>query len=48
MELLNIIKYEYRMTTKEAKNYLKNIDFKTKEELKKGYYNNSKKCFYTD
>lgn len=48
MDILNIIKYEYGMNTKDAKNYLKNINNKTKEELKRGYYNNMKKSFYTD
>ena len=48
MKILDIIKYEYGLTTEEAKNYLKTIDNKTKEELKKGFYKNAKKCFYED
>lgn len=48
MKILDIIKYEYGLTTEEAKKYLKTIDNKTKEELKKGFYKNAKKSFFED
>lgn len=48
MNLLNIIKYEYGLTTQEAKTYLKNVDEKTKTALIEGYNKQAKKCFYND
>ena len=48
MSIVDIIKIEYGMTTKEAKEYNKKIDSKTRIALINGFNNNSKKCFYND
>lgn len=48
MKLLEIVKSDYGMTTKEAKEYIKTIDNKTKQALKNGFYSNAKITFYED
>ena len=48
MKLLEIVKYNFGFTNKEAKNYIKSIDEKTKEALIAGYNQETKKAFYED
>ena len=48
MTLLEIVKYNFGFTNKEAKNYIKSIDEKTKEALITGHNQEVKKAFYED
>jgi hypothetical protein len=48
MKLIEIVKNNYGMTTKEAKNYIKTINEETKKALFDGFYKNAKKSFYND
>lgn len=53
MEFINIIKYNYGMTTKQAKNYIKEtkqngLFEKIKNELVKGYKQQATEIFYND
>lgn len=48
MKIIDIIKYNYGFTTKQAKEYLKTIDNKTIKALQKGFENEVKKSFYND
>ena len=48
MELLEIIKNFYGMTTKEAKSYIKTLSEATKIEILKGFKQNAKKAFFED
>lgn len=48
MNLIEIVKYNFGFTTKEAKAYIKTINEQAKENLIKGFEQNAKKCFYED
>ena len=48
MKLIEIVKYNFGFTTKEAKAYIKTINKQTKENLINGFKQNAKKCFYED
>lgn len=48
MKLIEIVKNNYGMTTKEAKEYIKTINEETKKALINGFYQNAKKSFYND
>lgn len=47
-ELINAVQSAYGYNKKEAKDYIKTIDDKSKEELLKGFKRNAKKSFLTD
>lgn len=47
-ELINAVQSAYGYSKKEAKDYIKTIDDKTKEELIKGFKRDAKKSFLTD
>lgn len=48
MKLLEIVKYNFGFTNKEAEDYIKSINEKTKKALIDGYYQETKKAFYND
>lgn len=48
MKIIDIIKYEYGLNTKQAKEYLKNVSQETLKNLEQGFANNAKKSFYED
>ena len=48
MKLIEIIKNNYGFTNKEAKEYIKNIDEKTKKKILEGFEKNACKSFYED
>lgn len=48
MKLIEIVKNNYGMTTKEAKEYIKTINEETKKALIDGFKQNAKKAFYDD
>lgn len=48
MSDLEIIKEYYGFNTKDAKNYIKTVNKKAIESIKKNFEDNAKKCFYTD
>ena len=47
-ELINAVQSVYGYNKKEAKDYIKTLDDKSKEELLKGFKRNAKKSFLTD
>lgn len=48
MNIVNIIKYEFGLNTKQAKEYIKNASNETLKQLKNGFENNARKSFYED
>ena len=46
--MVDIIKEYFGMTTKQAKEYIKNTDEKILQEIKKGFENNAKRAFIED
>ena len=48
MKIIDIIKYEYGLNTKQAKEYLKNVSQETLKNLEQGFVNNARKSFYED
>lgn len=48
MKILDIVKYEFGFTTKQARQYIKNVSQETLKELETGFINNARKSFYTD
>lgn len=48
MKIIDIIKYEYGLNTKQAKEYLKNVSHETIKQLENGFANNARKSFYED
>lgn len=46
--MIDIIKEYFGMTTRQAKEYMKNTDTKILQEIKKGFENNAKLSFMED
>ena len=48
MNIIDIIKYEYGLNTKQAKEYMNNVSRETLKQLENGFINNARKNFYED
>lgn len=48
MNIVDIIKNEFGLNTKQAKEYMKNASNETIKQLKNGFESNARKSFYED
>ena len=48
MNLIDIIKIDYGFNNKQAKNYIKTLNDKTKNAILENFRNNAKLTFYND